>query len=174
MVDTPTCGVLEGPHGPTGPPDPPNDQSDMTQAMNQMTMQMDWMTAQMSQMAVQMNRVTTHIDHLGLSPQVRSIPRGNFEAEIDNIQWAGCPESLVRAPQFVPRFATQFNQRPKILFPQRPWTYRLMYPRFRPNASCAPRPSPIGPLVVPGLTVAGWSQGPGFVQIPWYPPVQML
>ena len=173
MVDTPPHVIQANSSGPTDPPDPANVQLDMTQAMNQMTVQMNQMTALMNQMTVQMDQMTTYIDRLGPSPQVKSIPGGNFEAETDYIQWAGCPEYLVRVPQFAPRFASQFNQRPKFLFPQQPWTYQPMYPRFRPNASRAVRPSPIGPSVVPGLTVAGWSQGPGFVQIPQYQPVQM-
>ena len=44
--------------------------------------------------------------------RIRPISEGNLEKETDNIQWTGCPGSLMKVPQFIPWFAMQLNQRP--------------------------------------------------------------
>ena len=82
----------------------------------------------------------------------------------------------MRTQQFGQQYAPQFNQRPRFMSPQQSWGYQsnnqATYPRFRPNATHASGPFP-SPSVVPGLSVAGWSERPGFVQTPQYYPVPM-
>ena len=112
MVNTPPRVAQNHPPNPINPPNLANVQLDMAQAMDQLTAQ---------------------IGRLGLSPQVKSIPGENSKVGNDFIQWAGCPGYPVRAPQFAPRFASQFNQRPKLPSPRQPWGYQPMYPRFQPR-----------------------------------------
>ena len=72
--------------------------------------------------------------------------------------------TLIKYPVRNPQF-TQSTQRPRFPSPRQPWNYQPMYLRFRPSAPRAIGPPPVL-SVVPGLTVAGWSERPGFVQTP--------
>ena len=106
----------------------------------------------------------------GLDSGVSEI-KGSIKTLADHVVTAA--QTPMRTQQYGQQYNPQYNQRFRFAPPRQSWGYqsnnRAAYPRFGPNATRASGPFP-GPSIVPGLSVAGWSERPGFVQTPQYYP----